>query len=100
MAKKKVRLVGSFLLFMLLCGPANVSSAAEIKGSGQLKSVESGERVFIDSKGFLVDRDTRIFDGQKEEILLYRLTFPTQVAFQFSYTAYGPVISRIQVIPQ
>ncbi len=89
------------LFVLLLCGSVVTTSAAfEMTGSGQLTSVGPDARVFIDNKGFLVDRNTRVFDDQNKEILLYRLNPPALVKYQFSYTTRGVIISRIQVIPQ
>ena len=90
----------SLLLVLLIVPAATSFAAARIKASGYLTEVVSENRVRIDNQGYLVDRNSRIFDGQKNEILLYRLAYPTRVDYHFTYTPKGAVINRINVIPQ
>lgn len=90
----------SLLLVLLIVPAATSFAAARIKASGYLTEVAAETRVRIDNKRYIVDKNTRVFDGQKNEILLYRLSYPTRVDYQFTYTPKGAAINRINVIPQ
>ena len=98
---KMIRNCFILLLLMLLFMPAvNSFAAARFNASGYLTEVAAETRVRIDNKRYIVDKNTRVFDGQKNEILLYRLSYPTRVDYQFTYTPKGAAINRINVIPQ
>ena len=90
-------LATAVLLTSILVQP--VYPAGSLTGEGMLTAVvEKG--VIIDGEGYLLSSKAAIRDGKGKKVSIEGLPLPVKVLFEYTYTPEGPVVTRLQEIPQ
>lgn len=83
---------------VLVCAPAQAIKT--FKSSGEVSAPAMENIIRIDERSYLLDTYVKVYDGQGSRIDLENLEVYTTISFEYSYTADGPRISSIQVLPR
>jgi hypothetical protein len=93
------------VIVILLTMTAMAPAGPNIKERGKLEAVEEGGKVVVitmgDHKGaYQMSSLAIILNGFGKKTTLDTFPVPTPVAFEVEYTENGPIIKRIEMLPQ
>jgi hypothetical protein len=89
------------MLLLVITSPLQASSDGDphrYRESGELSTIEQGDKVVIDAKGYATDPSVLVVNVAGRPISLKDLSLPVHVNFEWVYVATGPKTMRPVVV--
>ncbi|HUJ19492.1 MAG TPA: hypothetical protein VL197_16015 [Nitrospirota bacterium] len=70
-----------------------------VKAEGIVTAV-ADEAVFIDRRGYIINRTTKVFDVNGKRVKMDDLQYPVKVKYEYLYTDKGPLVQVLRAVGQ